>query len=141
MITPPRCPHVLVVDDAPEIRELLCEVLEDEGYQVTSAASVQDMSDVRDLAPDLIVHDLRFAAHTPTAWAFLDELRQDPQVGQVPVILCTADGRIHSDPTWAHHAEHLGVRVVSKPFDLTDFLGHLTSVLSDQGDNALIAGA
>lgn len=137
MNTTPRVPHVLLVDDAPEIRELLCEVLEEEGYRVTSAASVQDVSEVRELAPDLIVHDLLFAAHTPTGWSFLDALRQDPQVGQVPVILCTADGRIHSDPTWAQRAEHLGVRVVSKPFDLTDFLGHLTSVLSIQDQQAL----
>lgn len=136
MSTTPLSPHVLLVDDTPDVRDLLRDVLEDEGYRVTSAAFVQDVATVRQLAPDLIVHDLLFGAHTPAGWAFLDQLRQDPLVGQVPVILCTADGRVRYDPSWIQHAEHLGVSVVSKPFDLTDFLALLTSVLPDHGDVA-----
>lgn len=122
-------PHVLLVDDAPDIRELLRDVLEDEGYRVTSRASVQQVAAVRELAPDLIVHDLLFAEHMPTGWTFLHALRQDPQVGHLPVILCTADGRIHTDPCWAQQVLRLGLRVVTKPFDLTEFLALLDSLL------------
>lgn len=133
MKSTPRSQHVLLVDDAPDIRELLRDVLEDEGYRVTSRASVQHVAAVRELAPDLIVHDLLFAENTPAGWAFLDALRQDPQVGDVPVILCTADGRVHTDPCWVQHVRRLGLRVVTKPFDLTDFLAHLESALSQPG--------
>lgn len=108
---------------------LLRDVLEDEGYRVTSAASVQEVAAVRALAPDLIVHDLLFAGHTPAGWPFLHALRQDPQVGHVPVILCTADRRVHTDPSWAQQVQGLGLRVMTKPFDLTDFLALLELAL------------
>ena len=130
-------PHVLHVDDAPDIRELLREVLEEEGYRVTSTASVQPVATVRALAPDLIVHDLLFVGHTPEGWPFLHALRQDPLVGQVPVILCTADRRVHTDPSWAQQVQGLGLWVLSKPFDLTDFLALLELALPQQGDATL----
>jgi two-component system nitrogen regulation response regulator NtrX len=133
MNTAPRAPHVLLVDDAPEIRELLREVLEEEGYRVTSAGSVQHVDAIRELAPDLIVHDLLFAESRPAGWTFLQALRQDPQVGQLPVILCTADGRIHTDPAWAQQVQRLELRVVTKPFDLTDFLVLVETALPQKG--------
>lgn len=139
MNTVQRAPHVLHVDNAPDIRALLREVLEDEGYRVTSAASVQQVATVRALAPDLIVHDLLFSGHTPTGWPFLHALRQDPQVGQVPVILCTADRRIRTDPAWIRQVATLGLQVVTKPFDLTDFLALLATALPQPGDPALRA--
>jgi CheY-like chemotaxis protein len=83
------------------------------------------------------VHDLLFAERRPVGWAFLDALRQDPQVGQVPVILCTADGRIYTDPCWVQHVRRLGLRVVTKPFDLTDFLALLKIVLPQPDGAAL----
>lgn len=130
-------PHVLHVDDAPDIRELLRAVLEEEGYRVTSAASVQPVATIRALAPDLIVHDLLFAGHTPEGWRFLHDLRQDPLVGLVPVILCTADRRVLTDPSWVQQVEGLGLRVVTKPFDLTDFLALLARALPRPGDATL----
>jgi CheY-like chemotaxis protein len=131
-----HAPHVLLVDDSPDVRDLLCDVLEEEGYRVTSKASIQDVDTVRELAPDLIVHDLLFAEHRPAGWAFLHTLRQDPNVGQVPVILCTADGRIHTDQSWIQQARYLKLRVMTKPFDLMDFLALLETVLPHQGGAA-----
>jgi CheY-like chemotaxis protein len=122
-------PHVLLVDDAPDIRALLREVLEEEGYRVTSAGSIQHLATVRELAPDLIVHDLLFAGHSPAGWPFLHALRQDPLVGQVPVILCTADARVHTDPCWSQQVRSLALQAMTKPFDLADFLALLELAL------------
>ncbi len=134
-----RPPHVLLVDDAPDIRALLREVLEDEGYRVTGASSVQPVATVRTLAPDLIVHDLLFAGHTPSGWPFLHALRQDPLVGQVPVIVCTADSRVHTDPSWAQQVQGLGLKVMTKPFDLADFLALLELALPQPRHGAIRA--
>lgn len=139
MNTARRSLHVLHVDDAPDIRALLREVLEDEGYRVTSAASVQQVATVRTLAPDLIVHDLLFAGRTLSGWPFLQALRQDPHVGHVPVILCTADHRVHTDPAWSRQAQYLGLQVMTKPFDLTDFLALLETALPRPGAPTLLA--
>lgn len=139
MNTVRRSPHVLHVDDAPDIRELFREVLEDEGYRVTSAAYVQPMATVRALAPDLIVHELFFAGRAPAGWDFLHALRQDSQVGRVPVILCTADRRVSTDPVWTRQVQELGLQVMTKPFDLADFLALLEAALPQPGDPALWA--
>ncbi|MFN8662141.1 MAG: response regulator [Thermomicrobiales bacterium] len=141
MNTTPRCPHVLLVDDTVAIRDLMRELLEDEGYQVTIAASVQDVETVRELAPDLIVHDLLFGDHRPAGWTFLQALRNDPQVGRVPVILCTADCRVQTDPEWADQVQSLALRVVTKPFDLTDFLTVISSTLHENRGGAMTGSA
>ena len=52
-------PRILVVDDEPDIRRLVCEILEDEGYQVSSA---EDANIARALKqstnPNLILLDI-----------------------------------------------------------------------------------
>ncbi|MCA1790758.1 MAG: response regulator, partial [Thioalkalivibrio sp.] len=48
-------PYVLVVDDEPDIRMLLRDVLEDEGYEVALAGSVAEAKAARrSRRPDLI---------------------------------------------------------------------------------------
>lgn len=51
--------HILVVDDEPEIRRLLQEILEDEGYSVVVAANAaQARAAVRRQIPDLVLLDI-----------------------------------------------------------------------------------
>ncbi|GAB4352462.1 MAG: sigma-54 dependent transcriptional regulator [Gammaproteobacteria bacterium] len=52
-------PHVLVVDDEPDIRHLLQEILEDEGYEVEVAENAgQARAALRTRRPDLILLDI-----------------------------------------------------------------------------------
>lgn len=52
-------PYVLVVDDEPDIRRLLRDVLEDEGYEVALAGSVAEAKTARrSRRPDLILLDI-----------------------------------------------------------------------------------
>jgi two-component system nitrogen regulation response regulator NtrX len=51
--------HVLIVDDEIGIRELLTEILEDEGYTVTSAAGAGEARSMRNRQrPDLVLLDI-----------------------------------------------------------------------------------
>lgn len=51
--------HILVVDDEPDIRELVKEILEDEGYEVTTAESGGAAREARRARrPDLILLDI-----------------------------------------------------------------------------------
>lgn len=51
--------HVLVVDDEPDIRELVREILEDEGYTVTTAESAAEARAARvERQPDLALLDI-----------------------------------------------------------------------------------
>lgn len=58
-MTPDSAAHILVVDDDPGIREVLCDYLIQQGYEASGAGSAAEMD--RSLAkamPDLIVLDL-----------------------------------------------------------------------------------
>lgn len=51
--------HILVIDDEPDIRNLVREILEDEGYEVSVAENAQVARDQRRLRkPDLILLDI-----------------------------------------------------------------------------------
>jgi DNA-binding NtrC family response regulator len=52
-------PHILVVDDEPDIRTLVSEILEDEGYVVASAQNGESARHaLRERRPDLILLDI-----------------------------------------------------------------------------------
>jgi len=51
--------HILVVDDEPDIRGLLKEILEDEGFEVTIAENAERAREARrQRRPDLILLDI-----------------------------------------------------------------------------------
>ena len=59
---PPTSPHILVVDDEPQIRDILAQALRRDGYRVTSRGSAQEA--LQDLAAssgaiELLVTDLK----------------------------------------------------------------------------------
>ncbi|MBT6275854.1 MAG: response regulator, partial [Chromatiales bacterium] len=52
-------PKLLVVDDEPDIRELLAEILEDEGYDVETAENAEAARQARRARrPDLVLLDI-----------------------------------------------------------------------------------
>ena len=84
--------EVLVVDDDRDIREVLAEVLQDEGYSVALAVNGADA--LRYLrsggSPRVILLDLMMPIMD--GWRFRSEQLQDPALGRIPVIVLTADG-------------------------------------------------
>ena len=63
--------HILVVDDEPDIRGLLKEILEDEGFEVGTAASGEEARQARRKhRPDVVLADQLFnAAGTEASFA------------------------------------------------------------------------
>ena len=109
-----RC--ILVADDDAAIRELLKQMLEDDGYQVEEAATGQEALDgLKSGNYDLLLLDMRMPGMT--GLDVLKELRATQ--GELPVILMTA----HGSPNIAIQASSLGAYgYITKPFDLDDVL-------------------
>jgi CheY-like chemotaxis protein len=133
-----RQPHVLVINDTQEILSLMAELLEEEGYRVTTWLALLDIDKVKVLAPDIIVQDLLFEGMQETGWKFLQLVRLDPELARIPLILCTAAVRTVNDPAMADQLDRLGVGVVLKPFVIEDLLSAISGALTAQ---ALIAEA
>ena len=124
-----RQPHILVVDETLEFRELLQDLLAGEGYRVTASPALLDIAQIKALAPDILVQDIPFEHAQERGWTLLSLLRLDPQLARLPVVLCTTAVRTVRHPEMAAHLERLGIRVVLKPFALDQLLGCLTEAL------------
>jgi len=110
----PGGPRVLVVDDDPELRTILCEALCEEGYLADQATNGADA--VRCIAsqvhPDLILMDLRMPVMD--GYEFLKRRSVDETLRQIPVIVVSATvDRDIDDPT---------VQTVRKPFNFGELL-------------------
>lgn len=92
------CPGVtlLIVEDDPDVREVVAEVLGDEGYAVAcvndgldALAWLRDHSNPR---PRLILLDLRMPRMDGRQ--FREEQLGDPALRDIPVVILSADGRL-----------------------------------------------
>jgi CheY-like chemotaxis protein len=87
-----RPAHLLVVEDDRDIRESLVEVLEDEGYRVSSAGDGQHALDVLEAAsekPALILLDLMMPVMS--GFQFREEQLARAALADIPVLVITAD--------------------------------------------------
>ena len=132
MTTGGHQPHILLIDDTQEILDLMRDLLEEEGYQVTTAQAYLDLAKIKTLAPDLIVQDLLFEGMQETGWKFLTLSQLDPELARIPLILCTAAVRTVNEPAMAEQLDRLGVRVVLKPFLIDDLLTALSETRTAQ---------
>ena len=100
----------------------MAELLEEEGYRVTCSLALLDIAKVKALVPDVIIQDILFEGTQELGWKFLTLVRLDPELAQIPLILCTAAVRTINEPEMAEQLDRLGVRVVLKPFLIDDLL-------------------
>ena len=109
--------HVLVVDDEPDIRDLVREILEDEGYRVTVAADAADARQAqREHSPDLALLDIWMP--DVDGISLLKEWHSG-NAPQFPVIMMSGHGTIET----AVEATRLGAHdFVEKPLSLAKLL-------------------
>jgi DNA-binding response OmpR family regulator len=117
-------PRVLVIDDDPAIQNLLRSVLEEEGYQVLSAASTVHPVDVSQLHPALIILDV-WLDGDDSGWGLPEELKVTPGARQIPVMLCTGDGGLLTRE--ANRIDALAAGILRKPFDLDDVVARVAA--------------
>jgi len=105
---------ILVVDDEPGIVQFIRGVLEDEGFDVNTAADGQEAIEaMHKERPDLIVLDMGLPRLDGDGVAA--EMRRVH--GDVPILLITADGRAHEKAARVGAFDYL-----PKPFDLDELV-------------------
>lgn len=124
--------HIFIVDDTPELLDLMQELLEGEGYHVTTSRVLPDLSEIKELNPDVIVQDLLFERVQQEGLKQLRLVRLDPELATIPLILCTAAVQTLKNPELAAQLEDLRVRVVPKPFDIDDLLATLEEAVAER---------
>jgi DNA-binding response OmpR family regulator len=111
---------VLIIEDEPDILDLIGDLLSLEGYEVHTLRRIPyGLDQIRLLSPSAIVLDLRLPGLGGIE--FLRLLAADPRLRRTPVVVCTGA----DDLTRAYGPEMaiLGCEVVRKPCDLEVLIG------------------
>jgi len=115
---------VLLVEDDPDIREAIGDVLQEEGYTVAMAdTGLQALDRLRaDPLPDVILLDLMMPIMD--GWKFRQEQKQHPAWDAIPVIVLSAVGNTQE------RAESIGASGhLRKPLDIDELLDMLAKVV------------
>lgn len=118
---------LLVVEDIPNVLELLEVTLKFQGYRVFSAMNgEQALEIISKERPALVISDILMPVLD--GFAFVQKLRSDPETQDIPVIFLSAT---YVTPEDREFALSLGAsQFIEKPFDTQDFLLTIAEVLN-----------
>lgn len=119
--------YILVVDDEPDIRQLVGEILEDEGYEVALAENAEQAKQIRDQRrPDLVLLDIWMPGEDG-----ISLLKSWQKIGSLccPVIMMSGHGTIET----AVEATRLGAYdFIEKPLSIAKMLLTIENAIQSQ---------
>ena len=131
--TGPR--RVLVVDDEPDVQGYLEMLLRDHGYQtLTASDGAAALELVRREKPDLVTLDISMPRSSGTR--FYKEVKTDPELAPIPVVIVTAVTGYGGDPyAYEKFLSHRSLvpppeGFFPKPIDREAFLAAVEKLLS-----------
>jgi CheY-like chemotaxis protein len=124
---------ILVVEDVPNVLELLEVTLRFKGYSVITARNGQEaLEQVASRHPALVITDILMPKMD--GFAMAHQLRSDPNTRQIPLIFLSATFVTPEDKDFALS---LGaVRFIEKPIDTEDFLLTVAELLTQGAEPA-----
>ncbi len=118
---------ILIIDDAPDHREILCRLLRAVGYRVIEAAPGDEALDyARGERPDLIVMSLSLPGQP--SWETARKLRAQPILARTPILGAT----VYNTLLTRSRVRAIGCEdYVAKPFDMDDLLQRIGQLIPD----------
>ncbi len=112
--------YLLIVEDDPDILNLLKTTLEFNGYHVLTAHNgYEGLAAMQAGRPAIIVADIMMPKLD--GFGLVNRLRIDPETRDIPVVLVTAT---YVSPEDREFAQNIGAtRFIQKPIDMEKFLG------------------
>ncbi len=124
--------RILVVDDEPDILEIVQTNLEGGGYEVIGATTgAEALRQLRLVRPDLVILDV--VLPETDGWEVLRQLRRDSQAAHTPVVMLTC---MAEDTDVLRGLSDGAVEYVTKPFQ-PDYLVASVDALLDVFDPAM----
>ena len=127
-----KCRNILLVDDDIDIREMIREILLDEGYFITTAENGKEALDFLKSCspselPGCILLDLMMPVMTGTQ--FLEAIQNEGSLALIPVIVASAKGSAKEDLVGLPS----NVEKIRKPMDLDELLKIISKHCGEPG--------
>jgi len=118
---------ILIIDDEPDMLEILRFRLEKNGYKIVTASSGEEgLVKAEKIKPDLILLDILLPGIS--GLEVVKKLKANKLTKKIPVIMVTA---LISQDAMAKGLEHGAQYFISKPFDPADLLGEIKNAIKD----------
>ena len=129
-------PHILIIEDYRDTREVTALILNDAGYTVTTAGDgLLGVQLAVQWLPDLVLMDL--ALPRMNGWDVTERLKATPATQHIPVVAFTA----HVLPEDISRACVAGCcAVITKPFDIDALLTAIATMLAPSTERAYSRG-
>lgn len=123
-------PLILVVDDEKDIVDIICELLQGDGFTTISANDgKQALDQLTKKRPSLIVLDIKMPVLD--GLEVIRRMRSDPKLKRTPVVVLTATQVIHEAK---EQFQQFGVaKWIAKPFEPNDLLDAVHKALEGGG--------
>jgi CheY-like chemotaxis protein len=120
---------ILVINDDADMLDLYQAFIREMGHVPVTKMAVESAPDtIREIDPDALLVDLRRPDEDEYGLRIIEELRADPELNALPIILCTA-GAQEVRPL-LQRLDLLDVPVVLKPFSTDDLERTLTAAIA-----------
>ena len=128
---PPEQPQrVTVVNDNPEFLKLMGDLLHEERYMVTLVDGDREdaVALIAASRPQALIIDLRLGRNELHGWEVLQALRSDPELSELPTLICTGDIR-GLEQVAERMAGMRRVSTLTKPFAIDELFSKLDALL------------
>lgn len=126
--------HVVCVDNSRDLLEMLCMLLEDEGYRASPLTFGPDTFDsIVSLRPDALIVDLAYNVHQ--SWNLLERLSGESNTRSVPKIVVSTDVRALEIVRRQSH-RFRAERVLQKPFDVYELCSMVGEIIGPAIDES-----
>src|SRR5215217_5798025 len=113
-------PHVFAINTSPEFLNIVRELFQEEGYNVTTTNfAPNSFAQIEALQPDGLIIDI--AIGQEAGWELLEQLGADADTAGIPALIVSTDPRLLAR-TEAHTARYGTHRFLAKPLDLEAML-------------------
>ncbi|SMC55030.1 response regulator [Pedobacter africanus] len=116
---------VVLVQDNKEVLEIMDQVLDEEGFEVTSSLTTEPIEKIDQIEPDVVVIDDHIQGSKKGS-KVIKELKSDPETEGIPAVLTSTSAQL---PKLAEESK--ADDYIQKPFDLD----HMVDVVKRNSEN------
>jgi CheY-like chemotaxis protein len=126
--------HILVLGDDEDVRLVIGDLLDEEGYQVSHGPYLDgDTEAVLRTTPDAIVIDCN-RMDLDGSVAFLRRVRAQPHLAGIPIVASTSAVKVVDQ--YQQEVDALGLHIIRKPFDIELLADAVAACFTDQRSTA-----